>query len=66
MNVMKHDVMPSISVVDQLILNNVVEVRETLATEFNLSKKENRSFGLADLWNIRRKAKIATAATRRY
>ena len=58
---MKSDVMPSI--VEKSIINSIVEVKETLATGINRNKK-NRSFGTADLWNIRRNAKYASARMR--
>jgi hypothetical protein len=57
---MKSDVMPSI--VDKSILNAIVEVKETVATD--LKKRNRRSFGAVDIWNIRRKAKTASAMSR--
>jgi hypothetical protein len=59
---MKSDVMPSI--VEKSIINSIVEVKETLATSLNREKKNRRSFGTTDLWNIRRTAKSATAMVR--
>ena len=59
---MKSDVMPSI--VEQSILTAIVEVKETLATGLARRKKNPRSFGAVDLWNIRRRAKSASAIVR--
>lgn len=61
---MKSDLMPSI--VDKSILNGLVEIKETVATGIQLSKKTRRSFGVIDLWNIRRNAKSAAMMVRRY
>jgi hypothetical protein len=58
---MKSDVMPSI--VEKSIINAIVEVKETIATDVTRAKK-NRSFGAADLWNIRRNAKSASLLVR--
>ena len=58
---MKSDVMPSI--VEKSILNTIVEVKETIATNLTPAKK-NRSFGAVDIWNIRRNAKTATSMLR--
>jgi hypothetical protein len=58
---MKSDVMPSI--VEKSILNAIVEVKETLATNISRAKK-NRSFGAVDIWNIRRKVKRASLRSR--
>ena len=59
---MKSDVMTSI--VEKSIINSIVEVKETLATTLNSEKKNRRSFGTADLWNIRRTAKSAVSMVR--
>jgi hypothetical protein len=58
---MKSDVMPSI--VEKSILNEIVEVKETLATRLS-QKKNRRSFGAVDIWNIRRRAKSASSMVR--
>lgn len=58
---MKSDVMPSI--VEKSILNAIVEVKETLATGL-AAKKNRRSFGAVDIWNLRRKAKTASSMVR--
>lgn len=54
------------SIVEQSILNNIVEVKETVATGIKLANKSPRSFGVIDLWNIRRNARLASATVRRY
>jgi hypothetical protein len=57
---MKSDVM--LSIVEKSILNAIVEVKETLA--ITPVTKNRRSFGAVDIWNIRRKAKTASAMVR--
>jgi hypothetical protein len=59
---MKSDVMPSI--VEKSILNSIVEVKETLATGLSRGRKNRRSFGAVDIWNIRRNARSATRMVR--
>lgn len=61
---MKSDLAPSI--VEQSIINNIVEVKETVAKGIRLANTSPRSFGLIDLWNIRRNARLASATVRRY
>jgi hypothetical protein len=62
---MKSDVMPSIVQMEKKVLNNLVkEVKETLATGVVLPKATKRSFGVADLWNIRRNARPAVSRFR--
>jgi hypothetical protein len=59
---MKSDVMPSIVQMETTVLRNLVkEVKETVATDVILAKlpKTNPSFGIVDLWNIRRDMKTA-------
>lgn len=57
---MKNDVMPSIVRMEPEILKNLVkEVKETVAKDYQLPKPSKPSFGIADLWNIRRKARTA-------
>jgi len=59
---MKNDVMPSIVRMEREVLNNLVkEVRETVARDIQLPPVKKQSFGIADLWNIRRNAKTATS-----
>lgn len=57
---MVSDLMQSIVQIEAEILNDLVtEVKETLATDIKKTKKPERSFGIVDLWNIRRNAKTA-------
>ena len=63
---MKNDVMHASAQVDQFIIKNVLEIKETVATDFELSKNSNRTFGILDLWNIQRNAKLASARSRRF
>ncbi len=54
---MKIDASPSIVQMEPGVFKNLVrEVKETLATDIELSKPR-RSFTFAELWNIRRNAK---------
>jgi hypothetical protein len=56
---MKNDVMPSIVQMEPGVLKNLVtEVKETVATGIVLPKPK-KTFGAADLWNIRRNARSA-------
>jgi hypothetical protein len=62
---MKHDVMPSIVQMEKEVLKNLTkEVKETLATDVVLPKATKPSFGVADLWNIRRNARSAQGRMR--
>lgn len=64
---MKSDVMPSIIQMDKEELQQLVaEVKETVATGIQLPKARKKSFGIVDMWNIRRNAKSASAMLRRY
>jgi hypothetical protein len=65
MNVMKNDMLQTHARVDRSILENVQEVKETIASNVNLKRVSNRRFGLPDLWNIRRNSKYASALVRR-
>ncbi len=59
---MKIDLRPSIVQMEPDVLNNLVkEVKETLAINFKLPEVKQRSFTIADMWNIRRNAKTATS-----
>lgn len=62
---MKNDVMPSIVQMEAAVLKNLVkEVKETVATGIEMpATKKTQSFGIADLWNIRRNV---TSAQGRY
>lgn len=57
---MKNDVMPSLVRMEPEVLRTLVkEVKETVAKDIQLPPGRKTSFGIADLWNIRRKAKTA-------
>ena len=57
---MNSDVMHSRVQMEPAILKNlVIEVKETVATDVVFSKPRNRSFGIVQLWNIRRKSRYA-------
>jgi hypothetical protein len=57
---MKSDVMPSIVQMEPEVLMNLVkEVKETVATDVAVTKKQKSSFGVNDLWNIRRNTRTA-------
>ncbi|MBA4166681.1 MAG: hypothetical protein H0X41_03905 [Chitinophagaceae bacterium] len=62
---MKNDVMHASAHVDRFILKNVLEVKETVATGIGSAKNSARTFGIHDLWNIRRNARFASARIRR-
>jgi hypothetical protein len=52
---MKSDVMPSIVQMEPSVLRQLTaEVKETVATDVDLAKENKSSFGINDLWNIRR------------
>ena len=57
---MRNDVMHVSAQVDRSILNNALDVKETLATEFHWSKKRVKTFGINDLWSLRRRARLAS------
>jgi hypothetical protein len=64
---MKHDVMRSIVqngtgrtfLEPQLFKQLVREVKETVATDVDCPKEPKASFGIVDLWNIRRNRRYA-------
>jgi hypothetical protein len=62
---MNHDVMHASAQVDRFILDNLQEVKETVASELRTKKYSNRVFGIYDLWNIRKKAKYASLRLRK-
>jgi translation elongation factor EF-1beta len=65
---MKNDVMPSIIQMDAEELQQLTaEIRETVATGIQLpeTKEKKKSFGIVDMWNIRRTAKSASSMLRR-
>ena len=54
---MNNHVMPSIIQMETETLRNLVkQVKETVATGIELPELQKRSFGIVDLWNIRRNA----------
>lgn len=55
---METNVMRNRAHVDHSIVSNMQEVKETIAIQ-SIHKPE-RKFGIQDLWNIRRKAKLAS------
>ena len=62
---MKLDVNPSFVKMEKETLDQLVtEVKETIAV-IDLNKKNERSFGLIDIWNIRRNGKSASGMMRR-
>lgn len=65
---MKSNVMPSIVQLEANDLKQLVtEVKETVATGYapvSRKKVATGNFGIVDLWNIRRSAKIARLASR--
>lgn len=57
---MKSDVMPSLVKLEKKELQALcAQVKETVATEINLSAKESASFNAADLWSLQQKMKTA-------
>ena len=57
---MKSDVMPSIVQMEYGVLQELLtEVKETLATDIKLPEPKKKTFGIVDLWNIRRNNKTA-------
>jgi hypothetical protein len=57
---MKNDVMPSIVQMEPRVLRQLVaEVQETVATDVDLAKEKKSSFGIVDLWNIRRNGRAS-------
>lgn len=57
---MKSDVMPSIVKMEYGVLQDLLkEVKETLATDIKLPEPKKKTFGIVDLWNIRRNNKTA-------
>jgi hypothetical protein len=46
-------------------LLSTADVKETIATEVNFEKNQNRAFGIVDLWNIQRNMKSASRTSKR-
>jgi len=59
---MKSDVMPSIIQMEYGVLQDLLtEVKETVAKDHKMPEPVTKpSFGVVDLWKIRRNAKLAT------
>jgi hypothetical protein len=65
---MNSNVMPSIVKMDKEELEQLLstaDVKETIATEMKMQKKQNRAFGIVDLWNIHRNMKSANKLSKR-
>jgi hypothetical protein len=63
---MKSDVMPSIVQMDKEELQHLTaEVKETVATGIQLPEEKKKSFGVVDMWNIRRNARSTSDLLRR-
>jgi len=65
---MNSNVMPSIVKMDKEELEQLLstaDVKETIATEMKMQKKQNRAFGIVDLWNIQRNMKSANKLSKR-
>jgi hypothetical protein len=65
---MNSNVMPSIvkmgkEELEQLL--STADVKETIAREIKMSKKQTRAFGIVDLWNIQRNMKSANKLSKR-
>lgn len=59
---METNVMRNRAHVDHSIVANIQEVKETIAIQS--AHKHHRKFGIQDLWNIRRNAKLASGRVR--
>ena len=63
---MNSDVMPSVVQMDADVLKNLLtEVKETVATVIQLPEEKKNSFGVVDMWKIRRNARSASSLMRR-
>ncbi|HEY6504317.1 MAG TPA: hypothetical protein VIZ28_10110 [Chitinophagaceae bacterium] len=63
---MKSDVMPSVVQMGAEELQQLTaEVKETVASGIQLPKTKKKSFGVADMWNIRRNARSTSDLLRR-
>jgi hypothetical protein len=63
---MKQDVMPSIVQMDSEMLKNLTtEVKETLATDLQMSAQKKR-FTLVNLWKIHQAKRTPTRITRKW
>lgn len=63
---MNSDVMPSIVRMEPEVLKSLLtEVKETVATSFEMTKGTKASFTTMNMWKIRRNAKSASQMMRR-
>ncbi|MET0634973.1 MAG: hypothetical protein ABWZ25_03030 [Chitinophagaceae bacterium] len=63
---MNSDVMPSIVRMEPEVLKSLLtEIKETVATTFDMPAPGKTSFTRIDMWKIRRNAKSATRMLRR-
>ena len=63
---MNSDVMPSVVKMDAEVLKSLLtEVKETVATVIQLPEEKKTSFGVVDMWKIRRNAKTSSSFLRR-
>ena len=63
---MNSDVMPSIVRMDAEVLKSLLtEVKETVATVIELPETKKSTFGVVDMWNIRRNSRSASNSFRR-
>lgn len=65
---MNSNVMPSIVKMEKEVLQQLLstaDVKETIASEISLTKNQNRSFGIVDLWDIHRNMKSANKLSKR-
>ena len=57
---MKSDVMQSIVLMEPKVLRQLVtEVKETVAMDVEFAKQGGNSFGVVNLWNIRKNSRTA-------
>jgi hypothetical protein len=63
---METNVMPSIVQMNEEVLKNLLtEVKETVATDVAFGETKKPSFGVVNMWNIRKGAKSASSRMRR-
>lgn len=63
---MNSNVMPSRVQMEPILLQQLVaEVKETIATEVEFSKKEQASFRAINMWNIRRNGRLINSGNSR-
>jgi hypothetical protein len=65
---MNSNVMPSIVKMEKEVLEQLLstaDVKETIASEINLTRNQNRPFGIVDLWDIHRNMKSASKLSKR-